>query len=70
MEIVYSHRRQKYSFFVRPARLLSKVNSEHGADEAWRSLIQHNPDNHEYYRGLLKSKNIDLGRPPHLFHPT
>ncbi|THH15248.1 hypothetical protein EW146_g5195 [Bondarzewia mesenterica] len=42
------------------ARLLSKLDSEEDAEQAWRNVIQHNPENHGYYRGLLSSKHIEL----------
>jgi len=47
--------------FILKARILSKLESTEEGEQAWRSLIQHNPDNHQYYHGLLKCKNIDLG---------
>lgn len=44
------------------ARILSKQKSPE-ADEAWRALIEHNPDSYEYYRGYLKYLGIDDGAP-------
>ncbi|KAI0047730.1 N-terminal acetyltransferase A, auxiliary subunit [Auriscalpium vulgare] len=42
------------------ARILSKHGPPEEAEHAWRALIQHNPDNVNYYKGLLATKNIDL----------
>ncbi|KAG6836733.1 hypothetical protein H0H93_004139 [Arthromyces matolae] len=42
------------------ARLLSKLKSEE-AEHAWRSLIEHNPDSHEYYSGYLSNQGLSLG---------
>ena len=44
------------------ARILSKQKSPE-AEEAWRALIEHNPDSYEYYRGYLKYLGIDDGAP-------
>lgn len=45
---------------VRP-RLLLKLGRTDEAVEAYRTLVDRNPDCHESYRGLLKSQDIDLG---------
>ncbi|TFY68467.1 hypothetical protein EVG20_g3546 [Dentipellis fragilis] len=42
------------------ARLISKLGMTDEAEQAWRTLIQHNPDGLDYYRGLLRCKGIDL----------
>ena len=42
------------------ARLLSKQGPGEEADQAWRALIQCNPDNMGYYYGFFNSKNIEL----------
>jgi hypothetical protein len=42
------------------ARLLSKQGPGEEAEQAWRALIQCNPDNTGYYYGLFSSKNIEL----------
>ncbi|KAA1473007.1 N-terminal acetyltransferase A, auxiliary subunit [Dentipellis sp. KUC8613] len=42
------------------ARLISKLGMADEAEQAWRTLIQHNPDGLDYYRGLLRCKGIDL----------
>ncbi len=47
------------------ARILSKQGPGAGAEQAWRALIERNPDNTSYYYGFFGSKNIDLGD----FHP-
>jgi len=44
------------------ARLLSKQGPGEGAEQAWRALIQCNPDNIGYYYGFFISKNIELSR--------
>lgn len=44
------------------ARILSKQKSPE-TEEAWRALIEHNPDSYEYYRGYLKYMGIDDGAP-------
>ena len=43
------------------ARLLSRQGPGVEAEQAWRALIQCNPDNTSYYYGFFSSKNIDLG---------
>ena len=43
------------------ARLLSKQGPGEEAEQAWRALIQCNPDNTGYYDGIFSSKNIKLG---------
>jgi hypothetical protein len=43
------------------ARLLSKQGPATDAEQAWRALIQRNPDNMTYYYGFFNSKNIELG---------
>ena len=43
------------------ARILSKQGSRVDAEQAWRALIERNPDNTSYYYGFLSSKNTDLG---------
>jgi N-alpha-acetyltransferase 15/16, NatA auxiliary subunit len=43
------------------ARLLLKQGPGADAEQAWRALIQRNPDNISYYYGYLGSKNIELG---------
>ncbi|KAH9974058.1 NMDA receptor-regulated protein 1-domain-containing protein [Lactifluus volemus] len=42
------------------ARLLLKQGPGADAEQAWRALIQRNPDNISYYYGYLGSKNIEL----------
>ena len=42
------------------ARLLSKLSRFDDATHTWRALIDQNPDSHEYYRGYLGVKGIDL----------
>jgi hypothetical protein len=42
------------------ARLLSKLGPGEEAEQAWRALIQCNPDNTGYYYGFFSSKNIEL----------
>ncbi|KAF8970163.1 NMDA receptor-regulated protein 1-domain-containing protein [Flammula alnicola] len=44
------------------ARILTKQKVPE-AEEAWRSLIEHNPDSYESYRGYLASQDIALDRP-------
>ncbi|KAH7926272.1 N-terminal acetyltransferase A, auxiliary subunit [Leucogyrophana mollusca] len=41
------------------ARLLSSLKSA-DAMNAWRALIEHNPDCYSYYRGFLSNQEIDL----------
>ncbi|KAF8223436.1 N-terminal acetyltransferase A, auxiliary subunit [Tricholoma matsutake] len=41
------------------ARLLSKLESEE-AEQAWRSLIEHNPDCVDYYRGYLSHRGVAI----------
>ncbi|KAI0264685.1 NMDA receptor-regulated protein 1-domain-containing protein [Gloeopeniophorella convolvens] len=43
------------------ARILSKQGPSAEAEQAWRALIEQNPDNIAYYYGLFNSKGIDLG---------
>ncbi len=43
------------------ARILSKQKSGADAEQAWRALIERNPDNTSYYYGFCGSKNTDLG---------
>jgi peptide alpha-N-acetyltransferase len=53
------------TFIDRPlitARLLSRQGAGIEAEQAWRSLINCNPDNSSYYYGFFSSKNIDLGK--------
>jgi len=45
---------------VRP-RLLLKLGRMDEAVEAYRALVDRNPDCYESYRDLLKSQDIDLG---------
>jgi hypothetical protein len=42
------------------ARLLSKQGPGEEAEQAWRALIQCNPDNTGYYYGFFSSKSIEL----------
>ncbi|EGO03587.1 hypothetical protein SERLA73DRAFT_101816 [Serpula lacrymans var. lacrymans S7.3] len=42
------------------ARILSKSNSNEEAENAWRALIEQNPDCYEYYRGFLSNQGIEL----------
>jgi len=42
------------------ARLLSKQNSPE-ANEAWRTLISHNPDSSDFYRGYLANEGLSAG---------
>lgn len=44
------------------ARLLSRQGPGVEAEQAWRALIQCNPDNTNYYYGFFSSKNIDPGK--------
>jgi hypothetical protein len=44
------------------ARLLSRQGPGAEAEQAWRALIQCNPDNTGYYHGFFKSQNIELGK--------
>ena len=46
---------------VLSARILSSLGPQEEATEAWRALIQKNSDYTEYYRGFLRTKNIDIG---------
>jgi tetratricopeptide (TPR) repeat protein len=48
---------------VRP-RLLLKLGRTDEAIEAYRALVDRNPDCYESYRDLLKSQDIDLGGSP------
>jgi hypothetical protein len=43
------------------ARLLSKQGPVEETEQAWRALIQCNPDNTSYYYGFFSSKDIELG---------
>lgn len=43
------------------ARILSRKDPGADAEQAWRSLIERNPDNTSYYYGFFDSKNTDLG---------
>jgi hypothetical protein len=43
------------------ARILSKKDPGADAEQAWRTLIERNPDNTSYYYGFFGSKNTDLG---------
>ena len=43
------------------ARLLSKLKNPE-AEDAWRALIEKNPDCHDYYRGLFELKGVSLGK--------
>ncbi|KAH8998080.1 NMDA receptor-regulated protein 1-domain-containing protein [Lactarius akahatsu] len=43
------------------ARILSKQEPGTDAEQAWRALIERNPDNTSYYYGFFSSKNTDLG---------
>ncbi|GJJ06056.1 hypothetical protein Clacol_000244 [Clathrus columnatus] len=45
------------------ARLLSKLNSMDDALQAWRALIDQNPDCHRYYTELFKLQGIDINSP-------
>lgn len=50
------------SDFLSPtARILSKQRVPE-ADEAWRALIQHNPDRYESFRGYLENLGLPLGK--------
>lgn len=42
------------------ARILTKSGQTQAAQDAWRTLIQQNPDNPHYYHGFLKTKDINL----------
>ncbi|EIN08866.1 N-terminal acetyltransferase A auxiliary subunit [Punctularia strigosozonata HHB-11173 SS5] len=42
------------------ARLLSKTGQTDAAESAWLALIHQNPEYHEYYRGYMSTKDIDL----------
>ncbi|KDR72571.1 hypothetical protein GALMADRAFT_252705 [Galerina marginata CBS 339.88] len=44
------------------ARLLSKLKSP-DAEEAWRALIEHNPDNYGSYRGYFENLGLALDQP-------
>ncbi|KAF9457543.1 NMDA receptor-regulated protein 1-domain-containing protein [Collybia nuda] len=44
------------------AHLLTKLGSEE-AEDAWRVLVEHNPDCYDYYRGYLSNRGISLGTP-------
>ena len=48
------------------ARLLSKLNPNDDAEQAWQALIEQNPDNYDYYRGFLYNRGVDLGARPSL----
>ena len=63
------------------ARLLSMQGPGMEAEQAWRALIQCNPDNTSYYYGFFSSNKIDLGEiclvffadgfhPPYVFFIT
>ena len=43
------------------ARILSKKEPGADAEQAWRALIERNPDNTSYYYGFFGSQNTDLG---------
>ncbi|CAK5272671.1 unnamed protein product [Mycena citricolor] len=41
------------------ARLLTKLSSEE-AEQAWKMLVEHNPENYGYYRGYLSNLGLSL----------
>lgn len=41
------------------ARVLTRKQSEE-AEHAWRSLLEHNPDCYDYYRGYLSNMGVEL----------
>ena len=43
------------------ARILSKKEPGADAEQAWRALIERNPDDTSYYHGFFGSQNTDLG---------
>jgi len=49
------------NFLLPAARILSKQQVPE-ADEAWRALIQHNPDRYESFRGYLENLGLPLGK--------
>ncbi|KAF8508577.1 NMDA receptor-regulated protein 1-domain-containing protein [Hysterangium stoloniferum] len=42
------------------ARLLTKLSRKEDAAHAWRTLIDQNPECHDYYRGFLVTQRVDL----------
>lgn len=48
------------------ARILSKQELGADAEQAWRALIERNPDNTSYYYGFFNSNNTNLGN----IHPV
>lgn len=44
--------------------MLMKLGRIDDAEEAYRELIKQNPDNLEYYRGCLRTKNLDICKLP------
>lgn len=45
------------------------MSNVEGAQEAWRALIDQNPDCREYYKQLLRLKNVDIDFPtPENYH--
>ncbi len=45
----------------RTAELLVRVEHTQEAEDAYRALLEANPDKIDYYRALLKCKGLDLG---------
>ncbi|KAF8271885.1 NMDA receptor-regulated protein 1-domain-containing protein [Lactarius quietus] len=52
------------------ARILSKKEPGADAEQAWRALIERNPDNTSYYYGFFGSKSTDLGDIHSIYPPT
>lgn len=45
---------------TRSAELLLKLDRINDAQDAYRELLKQNPDNLEYYRGLLRTEGVDI----------
>jgi hypothetical protein len=45
-----------------PARNLGLANRKPEAAHEWTTLIEQNYESYAYYRGLLSTQNVDLGK--------
>ena len=49
------------NYLLTAARILSKMGQKDDAEEAWKALVESNPENYAWYKGYLLNQGIDLG---------
>jgi tetratricopeptide (TPR) repeat protein len=59
-ELARRARNHGRAMLTRTAELLFTLGRREEAEDAYRALLEQNPDNLEYYRGFLRTKGLDI----------